>query len=340
MRYIGLDQSRRTEGLTVQRPIGFAVLTSLLLLTACSAAKGDDKGGKDAEAPTVPAGVTAQASSATSVHVMWNAATDNKAVTGYEIYRKGALAKTVPAGRTMVDVDGLAPSTAYDFTVRARDAAGNLSAPSPSVPVTTQAPAPADRRAPTAPGAVTGRVEGTDAVTLTWRRATDDVAVTSYDIYQEDTRIHSVGGSATSTRVGGLRPGTVYTFTVRARDASDKSSKDSNSVDLTTRRGSGAPASTAPTGLRAVVGADGIDLSWDPPKTTGGAPISSYELYLNGKPATTVVFGAEPPPGRAGYTVSTELVAPGTRYSVKLRAKLPDGKWGDFSAQRTVTVGP
>ncbi|MFI6644858.1 fibronectin type III domain-containing protein [Streptomyces sp. NPDC050504] len=314
------------------------MLTSLLLLTACSAAEGDDKGGKDTRAPTVPAGVTAQATSATSVHVMWNAAADDRGVTGYELRRAGAPVKLVPAGRTMVDVEGLAPSTAYSFTVRARDAAGNFSAPSPAVPVTTQAPAPADRRAPTVPGAVTGRVEGTDAVTLTWRRSSDDIAVTSYDIYQEDIRIHSVGSTLTSTRVGGLRPGTVYTFTVRARDASDKSSGDSNAVDLTTRRGSGTPASTAPTGLRAVPGAEGIDLSWDPPKTTGGAPVSSYELYLNGKPATTVLFGGEPPEGRAAYRISTDLVAPGTRYSIKLRARLPDGKWGDFSAQRTVTV--
>jgi hypothetical protein len=53
--------------------------------------------------------------------------------------------------------------------------------------------------------------------------------------------------------------------------------------------------------------------------------------------ATTVVWGAAPPAGTAAYTFMV-TDRPGTRYSVKLRAKLPDGKWGDFSAQRTVVV--
>ncbi|WP_405805081.1 fibronectin type III domain-containing protein [Streptomyces sp. NBC_00210] len=315
----------------MQRPPTIPALAcaAALLLTACG---GEDK---DTENPSTPARVTAQAGSATSVHVMWEQATDNKAVIGYEVFQQGTRVKSLPATRHMVDIDRLSPQTAYSFTVRARDAAGNLSTPSAAVPVTTPAPTPEDHQAPSRPLKLRGRAEGSREAVLSWARAADDVGVTSYDIYQEDSRIHSVSGTETTARVTGLRPGTVYTFTVRARDAAEKSSPDSNAVDLTTASAPGKGPSTAPTDLKATTRKGNVDLSWTPPPT--GGPVKEHQLFLNGKLATTIVWGAAPPTGKATYTFMV-TDKPGTRYSVKLRAKLPDGKWGDFSAQRTVVV--
>nr|WSW65947.1 fibronectin type III domain-containing protein [Streptomyces sp. NBC_00995] len=328
------------EGTTVQRPhasTALACSATLLLatLTAC---------GSEAEAdtrkPTAPHGVTAQASSATSAHVMWEPATDDKAVTGYQVYRQGRKVKSVPAAKVMTDVDGLTASTAYTFTVRARDAAGNLSAPSAAAALTTPAPTPADHEAPTRPVELRGKAHGGSAVTLSWGGSTDDVGVTSYDIYQEGSRIHSVPGTRTTARLTGLRPGTVYTFTVRARDASDTSSPDSDAFDLTTATAPGAPAPTAPTDLRITTSAQGkeyvVDLDWKQPQTGGKIP--AYQLYLDGRLTTTIVWGGEPPAGRARYRL-TVTDPRGTRYSMKIRARLPDGKWGDFSAARTVVLG-
>ncbi|MGW4031336.1 fibronectin type III domain-containing protein [Streptomyces sp. NPDC004838] len=315
----------------MQRPPTTAALVcaAVLLLAACG---GEEK---DTEPPTTPSGVTAQAGSATSVHVMWKPATDDTSVAGYEVFQKEKKVKSLPADKTMVDVDGLSPQTAYTFTVRARDAAGNLSEHSPAIAVTTPAPTPDDKKAPTRPTGLRGKLDGGSAVVLTWGRSSDDTEVTSYDVYQEDSRIHSVSGTETTARVTGLRPGTVYTFTVRARDVAENSSPDSNTVDLTTPAAAGKGPSTAPTDLSAAVRKGSIDLTWLPPRADG--PIKTHELYLNGKLATTIVWGAEPPTGKANYTM-TVTDPPGTRYSVKLRAKLPDGKWGDFSAQRTVVV--
>lgn len=309
-----------------------AVCAAVLLLGGCTAAADD----KDTHRPSPPTGVTAQAGSATSVHVMWQPATDDRAVTAYDVFESGARVKSLPGGRTMVDIDRLTPSTAYRFTVRARDAAGNLSAPSATAPVTTPAPTPDDRTAPSRPTALRARADGGRAATLTWGRATDDQGVTAYDVYQEDSRVHSVSGTQTTARLTGLRPGTVYTFTVRARDAAENSSPDSNAVDLTTAPAPGAGPVTAPTDLKATAGKGRVTLTWTPPRT-GGGPVREHQLYLNGKFATTIVWGAEPPAGTAAYTF-TVTDRPGTRYSVKLRAKLPDGTWGDFSAQRTVVV--
>ncbi|MFI1188632.1 fibronectin type III domain-containing protein [Streptomyces californicus] len=327
------------EGTTVRRPHTSAALACSTLLLAPLLAACGGTAEADTQPPGTPQGVTAQASSSTSVHVMWKAAADNEKVAGYEVYRGKTKVKSVPATKTMIDVNGLTASTDYTFNVRTKDAAGNLSDPSKDVPVTTQATPPQDDEPPTTPTKLTGRAEGGRAATLAWSAAKDDVGVTSYDIYQEDSRIHSVSGSATTARLTGLRPGTVYTFTVRARDASDKSSADSNALDLTTESAPGAPASTAPSGLRSEVtekdGRYALDLSWDQPETGGSIP--AYELYLNGKLTTTIVWGGTPPAGRATYRL--DLADPaGTRYSVKLRAKLPDGTWGDFSAQRTVVL--
>ncbi|MEV6394389.1 fibronectin type III domain-containing protein [Streptomyces sp. NPDC051907] len=329
--HIGLDQCPRPRRPTVQRPPTIAALACVAVL-ALAACAGEET---DTERPSAPAGVTAQAGSATSVHVMWEQSTDNKAVTGYEVYQKGVKVKTLPAAQHMVDVERLAPQTPYTFTVRARDAAGNLSEPSTAISVTTPAPTPDDRRPPTRPARLSGRIGGGTDATLTWGRSTDDIGVTSYDVYQEDSRIHSVSGTETTARVTGLRPGTVYTFTVRARDAAENSSPDSNAVDLPTASAPGKGPSTAPTDLQATARKGVVDLSWTPPRA--GGPVKEHQLFLNGKLATTIVWGAAPPAGTAKYTM-TVTDEPGTRYSVKLRAKLPDGEWGDFSAQRTVVI--
>ncbi|MFJ4876520.1 fibronectin type III domain-containing protein [Streptomyces sp. NPDC088745] len=324
----------------MQRPTVRTVLTCTTLLlagtTACAGAKAQPA--RDTTPPTAPTGVTAQAGSAHSVHVMWSAAADDRGVAGYDVFEKGRKVVSLPARTTMVDVDRLTPATSYSFTVRARDAAGNRSAPSTAVTARTRAPAPDDRTPPTTPTALTGEVVDGTSVRLAWTGAADPGgAVTAYDVYQEDSRIHSVPGTATGTRVTGLRPGTVYTFTVRARDAAENSSKDSNALDLTTARAPGGRASTAPTGLTATAHTDGVErtirLRWTQPRT--GGEVKEYQLHVNGRFATTVVWGAPPPPGPVTYTF-TVSEPPGTRYSVKLRAKLPDGKWGDFSAQRTV----
>ncbi|MEU2430865.1 carbohydrate binding domain-containing protein [Streptomyces sp. NPDC007861] len=92
-------------------------------------------GGGDTQAPTTPANFRSTAKSSTSVSLAWNAATDNVAVTGYDVYRGTTLATSVTG--TTATVTGLAPSTAYGFTVRARDAAGNTSPATTAVNVTT-----------------------------------------------------------------------------------------------------------------------------------------------------------------------------------------------------------
>ncbi|MFE7597397.1 fibronectin type III domain-containing protein [Streptomyces sp. NPDC057494] len=322
----------------MQRPLAASLLTALALataltLTACEGAAAPAP--KDTVAPTAPTGVTAAAGSASTVHVMWSAATDDRAVTGYAVYREGRKVRDLPATTLMTDVVGLTPAALHRFTVRARDAAGNVSPPSATVTATTLPAVAEDRTAPTAPTALRVTADGSRAATLRWSPARDDTRVTAYDVYQADVRIHTVPGTATTARLTGLRPGTAYAFTVRARDAAENSSPDSAPADLTTAPSPGAPPNTAPRDLTATAGKGEITLTWTPPRT--GAPVTHHELHLNGRFTTTIIWGTTPPPGRATYTFPVQD-PPGTRYTVTLRAQLPDGTWGDFSAPRTVVV--
>lgn len=306
------------------------------LACGCAAGGGSDGG----RAPGAPTGVSAQAGSATSVHVMWNAVAADPAVGGYEVYRDARKVGEAPGSAHMLDVVRLAPSTSYVFTVRARDAEGRLGPPSREVRATTPAAAAADRSAPTAPGAVTGRAVGGRAVQLSWSASTDDRAVVSYDVYQGGTKIHSVGGSQTATVVTGLRPGTRYAFTVRARDAADNLSPAGPPLPLTTAPGAGEGPDTAPSGFRAGThladGAHYIDLSWTPPRVDG--VVTEYQVLLDGRPATSLVWGGTPPRGTATYSFYVGPRA-GVSHRVRLRARLPDGDWGAFSAERSVTTG-
>ena len=90
----------------------------------------------DQQPPTAPGTPVVTGTSASSVSLTWGAATDNVGVTAYDVYNGGTLAATT-AG-TSATVGGLAADTSYTFTVKARDAAGNVSPASNPVAARTQ----------------------------------------------------------------------------------------------------------------------------------------------------------------------------------------------------------
>ncbi|BCJ45843.1 alpha-amylase [Actinoplanes ianthinogenes] len=92
----------------------------------------------DTTAPSTPAGLAATVQN-TTVSLTWTASTDNVGVAGYQIIRGG----TVLTSSANAYADrGLSARTAYTYTVKAVDAAGNLSAASSAVTVTTGEAAP------------------------------------------------------------------------------------------------------------------------------------------------------------------------------------------------------
>ena len=179
----------------------------------------------DTTAPTAPT-LSASGTTFTTTNLSWSGATDNVAVTGYDVYQDGVFLASTAS--TSYAVTGLTNSTTYAFTVRAKDAAGNVSADSNTASVTTPTP---DTTAPTA---ATLSASGTTTTTtnLSWSGATDNVAVTGYDVYKGGVFLAST--TASTYAVTGLTASTAYTFTVRAKDAAGNISADSNTVTVTT----------------------------------------------------------------------------------------------------------
>ena len=97
----------------------------------------------DTTPPTSPTNLSATAPSSSNISVSWTASTDNIGVTGYIVERcQGSGCSNfaqvgTPTASPFVD-SGLTPNTFYNYHVRARDAANNLSGWSNVVGATTQ----------------------------------------------------------------------------------------------------------------------------------------------------------------------------------------------------------
>jgi Calcineurin-like phosphoesterase len=115
------------------------------LAVAATAASGTDPTAAvrtwtvDATAPTVPGSVVATPLGPGSVGVTWAASTDTGGVTGYDISRDGILIGTAGAAQTSYSDTTAAPTTTYQYTVRAHDGAGNASGDSTPSAATTPA---------------------------------------------------------------------------------------------------------------------------------------------------------------------------------------------------------
>src|SRR5258706_5832127 len=107
----------------------------------------EGRGGGDTTPPTAPPALPGTATGTSTASLSWAASTDNVGVTSYSILRAGTPVATVGGTTTSWADSGLTPNIAYTYQVVAYDAAGNASAPSTAVTLTTQA----DTVPPTAP---------------------------------------------------------------------------------------------------------------------------------------------------------------------------------------------
>lgn len=93
--------------------------------------------------PSVPAGLTSTSDTASSVGLSWQASTDSTGtLAGYTVYRNGTSIGNTNASTTTFTDSTVQPSTTYSYTVDAFDTAGNHSAQSPALQVTTPSAPP------------------------------------------------------------------------------------------------------------------------------------------------------------------------------------------------------
>ncbi len=101
----------------------------------CYKSTGTVAPASDKQPPTAPANLVAVNRASTSISLSWTASSDNTGVTGYDVFRGSTLAGSVTG--TSYTATSLTPNTIYTFTVKAKDAASNISAASNSLSVST-----------------------------------------------------------------------------------------------------------------------------------------------------------------------------------------------------------
>ena len=189
---------------------------------------------------------------------------------------------------------------------------------------------------PTAPGQVTG-VTGTAqpvGVTVSWSPPSnggpvDNYVVTPYIGSTAQTPV-TVSGSTTSTLISPLTAGTAYTFTVQATNSTGGGTVSAQSASVTPLPPS---TPTAPQSVTATPATSQALVSWSPPASNGGAPITGYTItpFVGTTAQTASTVGAS--------VTSTNVsgLTNGTAYTFKVAATNSSGTGAASSASAAVT---
>ncbi|RCH65266.1 Secreted glycosyl hydrolase [Streptomyces sp. SDr-06] len=256
----------------------------------------------DTQPPTAPRNLAYSEPSAGQIRLTWDAATDDTAVTGYDIYANGEL-RTSVAGNVTAYTDTQPASATVTYVVRAKDAAGNQSGDSNSV---TRKGSSGDTQAPTAPSGLAFTEPAAGQIKLAWTASSDNVGVTGYDVYANNQLLKTVAGDVTTYTDS--EPVTVtVSYYVRARDAAGNQSAASNTV---TRNGTSS--------------GDGSNLAVGKPITASSAAFAF--VAENADDNNTATYW-ESAPGGYPSTLTVKLGANADTNTVVLKLN-PDSAWG------------
>ena len=280
---------------------------------------------EDTVPPSAPTGLTATATSASSVNLSWTASTDNVGVAGYNILRNGIKVGT--STTTSYTDNGLASNTTYTYTVTAYDAAGNASRASSSATVTTPAstPPPVISNVSVSPAQTTA--------TVTWttdKPSSSQVAYGTTTAYGSATPLDSTPVTAHSQTISGLTPGQLYHFSVSSTDGSGNTASSADStfttlapaplaIDVqvsthttsatTTIRSPAFSTKRANELLEAFIATDGpgSGSSQTISSVTGGGLTWTLRSRANSRPGTAEIWQAVAPAALSNTTVTATL---------------------------------
>ena len=271
-----------------------------------------DKAAADTEAPTAPTEVTATDITTTTAKVTWTASTDNVGVAGYNVYVNDS--ETPVNGETLVTgteyaLESLTEGTEYKVTVKAVDAAGNVSEGAVYTFTTKNA---ADTEAPTAPGNVAVTDVTTTTAKVTWSEATDNVGVVGYNVYLNEAKVNETLITTTEYDLTALTEETNYSVRVTAVDAKENESERSEAATFTTPKTQDTEAPSVPAGVAASeVTQTGAKITWT--ASTDNVAVTGYNVYVgetrvNATPVTVTEYDLTGLTANTEYTVTVSAV--------------------------------
>jgi YD repeat-containing protein len=225
----------------------------------------------DTTAPVAPASLTATATTSSQINLSWPPGSDNVGVTGYRVERcSGAscssFAQVAAPTTTAYNDSGLSASTSYTYRVRAADAAGNVSTPSPTATAVTQAAA--DTTSPTIPAGLAATVVSSSQMNLSWSPSSDNVGVTAYQLQScagsgcTAFALLATITSGTAYSNTGLQSSTSYSYKVQALDAAGNQSGYSGPVTAITQSLSATYTYDATGHLKTIATTDGKTVTY------------------------------------------------------------------------------
>ncbi|MER6514829.1 fibronectin type III domain-containing protein [Nonomuraea sp. NPDC001636] len=234
----------------------------------------------------------------------------------------GNVSVEAAADATQATVGGLTNGTAYTFVVTAVNGTGSGSPSAPSQPV-TPAPATTPLRPP-----VLSVVALDQKVEIQWAEPPDGgAAISGYHLTAEPGGLTLDTPAATTVATfTGLTNGTAYTFTVAARNAAGTG--EAETAGPATPAAQRAPV--APAGVTASTTADGsVKVTWNAPRDTGTAPITSYTVTASPGGATATAAATATSAVVSGLDVATA-------YTFTVRAANQYGASPESAASQSV----
>ncbi|WP_088322931.1 endonuclease [Polaribacter tangerinus] len=162
-----------------------------------------------------------------------------------------------------------------------------------------------DNEAPTTPTNVTVNNIDFSSFNITWLAATDNVGVTGYDVFINNTL--ALKTTTTSATISNLSPGTQYSVQILAKDLVNNKSQKSSPLITQTLKDTEAPTKPTNIIIRNITDTS-FTITWQ--ASTDNHKVDSYSVYINNVLSRKVT--------NTSYTVTN--LQPNTNYNCQILA--------------------
>jgi fibronectin type 3 domain-containing protein len=283
----------------------------------------------DIVAPSIPTKLQGTAGY-TQASVSWTASTDNVGVAGYNVIRDGVWIAN--SAETTFDDSGLTSSTTYHYQVQAFDLAGNTSASSQTLSLTT-----ADNIPPTSPTNIIATGVSCQEINVSWSPAQDTSGLAAYRIFRGTSLANLVqvatrNGTTLSYKDYPLNPSTTYYYGIEAVDSSGNVSPMSaplaSGLTMTLPNAPSHVTATAVSGKQ-------INVAWTETIPPNGLPIAAYHIFRGTMPGHLSQIAT-----RTSTSYTDMSLTPSTTYYYEVQATDSGGNVSPISLPAAATTLP